>query len=412
MVAVGVVNVACAVGTVALARRRGETALMLAVGAAIPLMLASLPAEAASDVWNPAAPLLPFVALLFVCWSLACGEYRLLPVAAVLASFVVQCHFTFVAPVAGALAVGLFGLVRSRSDIGRGWLVAALAVALVCWSAPLVEQAVHRPGNFVVLVRAAGADEATLGAAAGARGVARAIGVPPWWLRSERDALGRVYDLSTVPGPLAIATGALMLAALALLAAAWWRRERWDLAAASLMGLTLCAALALTVASAPRAAFQTSGYALWWASPAGMWVWLVVGFGAVSLMAPRRAVARVRSAPATAAGVAVVALSGGLVALLADRSPEPHDQVRLVTEGLTERTPLGGVVGVAGHVVAGDAAARARLPGRRDIRPAPSRSRGVRPAVRQGAGLEISRPQASRETARMYVDRPPPPGPR
>lgn len=88
----GLVNLACVLGVVALAHRRGGRPLMFAVALALPLMLASLPAESLSDIWNASAPLLPFTVLIFLAWSLGCGEYRLLPLTVVVASFTAQGH--------------------------------------------------------------------------------------------------------------------------------------------------------------------------------------------------------------------------------------------------------------------------------------------------------------------------------
>ena len=78
-VTMGVVNTLAIIGCVALARRRGGLILMFATAIGIALMAQSLPTEAMHDMWNPAAGLFPFLLLVFLCWSLACGEYRLLP---------------------------------------------------------------------------------------------------------------------------------------------------------------------------------------------------------------------------------------------------------------------------------------------------------------------------------------------
>ena len=80
---------------VALARRRGGSLLMFATALAVVVMCRSLPTEVLSTPFNPGAALLPFTLLIFLCWSLACGEYRLLPITVVVASFVVQCHLTY-----------------------------------------------------------------------------------------------------------------------------------------------------------------------------------------------------------------------------------------------------------------------------------------------------------------------------
>ena len=119
-VTAAVVNMASVLGTIALARRRGGAGLMLAFAVAIPLMLASLPAEVYSDIWNPSAPILPFMLLLMLAWSVACGEYRLLPITVAVASFVPQCHLAFLVPTLAAFAVAAGGLAVSLRGTPRG----------------------------------------------------------------------------------------------------------------------------------------------------------------------------------------------------------------------------------------------------------------------------------------------------
>ena len=63
-------------------------------------MLASLPAAAYSDVWNPSVPLLSLLLLIFLAWSLGCGEHRLLPVTVLVASFVAATHLSYLPPAA------------------------------------------------------------------------------------------------------------------------------------------------------------------------------------------------------------------------------------------------------------------------------------------------------------------------
>ncbi len=113
-----VLNTLAIVLCVALARRRGGWVLMFAAAFGISLMCQSLPGEALHDIWNPAAALFPFLALLFVGWSLACGDYRLLPLAALLSSFVLQTHLMYLAPTLVVLGVGLGGLTL-RLMLGR-----------------------------------------------------------------------------------------------------------------------------------------------------------------------------------------------------------------------------------------------------------------------------------------------------
>ncbi len=337
-ITVSAVNVAAVIGIVALARRWGGIGLMIVVACGTALMLASLPAEAYSDIWNPSAPLMPFILLVFLCWSLACGEHRLLPLTVLVASYSAQGHLSYLTPVAVVLAVGLGGLVLARrlapnSGSARNWVLAAAAVGLVCWSGPLIDQAINRPGNMVLVVRAATTDQDTVGWATGGRAVVRTVGVPPWWLREPRLPLERVVDLTSRPAAGTIASAAVILVALAVLALLGLRRRRADVVAANVLGLALCAALALVTSATPQDSFATLGYGLWWASGAGLWVWTVAGWSALTLYRPALRLERRRSALAVA-GVALAALVGAIVAGGAELPEEPYGTVATVGERL------------------------------------------------------------------------------
>jgi hypothetical protein len=351
-VTAGLVNVACVIGSVGLAHRRGGPPLMFATAIAVPVMLASLPAENYADVWNPAVAVLPFTLLLFLAWSLACGEYRLLPLTVLVASFVVQCHLIYLVPALGAAAVGLAGLIvlrpRPRGSGVRGWAVATVVVGLVCWSGPLIDQAVNRPGNLVQLARAAQSDDPTLGPGIGARAVVRATGIPPWWLRPPRGPLERIADLDNSPGPLAIASSILVLAGLVAVALAGWRQRRRDLLAAGTLGLVTCAAIAVATASVPSASYASTGYALWWASAAGMWVWLALGWSAAVLRRRPRVAREPRPALALATGLCATAAVAVAVAAAADPPEEPFQQLRTVISRLDAELPAGARVRVEG----------------------------------------------------------------
>ena len=83
-----------------------------------------------------------------------------------------QCHLVFVLPSLAVLGVGVAGLIASRRrtrDVPAGaeagslrrWSIAGLVVAALCWSAPVVDQALDWAGsdrgygNFEALVEAA-----------------------------------------------------------------------------------------------------------------------------------------------------------------------------------------------------------------------------------------------------------------
>jgi hypothetical protein len=133
------VNAASAAGVLLLARRRGGDGLMLATAAALVLTFGSLRTDVIRDVWNPSAAVVPFTLLIYLCWSLACGELKLLPLAVLVASFTMHCHVAYVTPSSLLLATGLVGLVLARRSgggeprSGRRWWIAAGLVALLCW---------------------------------------------------------------------------------------------------------------------------------------------------------------------------------------------------------------------------------------------------------------------------------------
>src|SRR5205814_5618206 len=92
-------------------------------------------------------------------------------------------------------------------------------------------------------------------------------------------------------------TAALVLVGLALAAAGGILQRRTNVAAPAMTGLALCGALTLVAADTPTRPIlmKSIGYTLWWGSPAGMFAWLVLGWSALTLTAPRLpALARLR----------------------------------------------------------------------------------------------------------------------
>jgi hypothetical protein len=323
-VTMGIVNVVAIVATVALARRRGGRPLMFATAIAIPLMCMSLPAEAFHDIWNPSAALLPFLLLIFLCWSVACGDAFLLPAAVLVASFVVQAHLGYLAASAGMLAVALVGLAfggRRRVP----WALTALLVGLLCWQPAIINEVTGHPGNLTLVARTATASKPTLGVHLGENAVARAIGVRPWWLIDPATRWDRKYDVVAPQSRLRVITAIALLAALGAVVVVGVLRRRRDLVTAGAIGLILCAALASVAAQTPTTPVlaATVAYSLWWGSQLGMWVWLIVGWSAF-LLVRARAPAPARWMPAAAAltGLAAVAVVGTTEA--AAEKPDQH----------------------------------------------------------------------------------------
>lgn len=418
---IGLVNVAATIGVVVLARRRGGLAFMFATAIALALMCRSLAPEVLHDVWNPSAGLLPFTLLIFLCWSVACGEYRLLPLTALVASFVVQCQLTYLLPSVGMLAIAIVGLVASRTSrraerqrpggtaharapggaadpgtpggaadpqapdaapdahtpdgarrgLVRWWALAAVVLAIACWTPPIVDQLREPTGNLTAVIRTAKASDHKLGASVGWHAVERAIGVPPWWLTDPSSPWERKNEVRSAAGTLATVSALLALCALLAVAAVGLLRRRVAESAGALIALTLCFGLAAIAYATPttRLLGGTLAYTLWWGSPAGMFVWLLLGWSLVRALAqPMRAwgqrVTRQwalsfrRSAGfASAIGVGAVAIGVCAVAIVAAavsiaERPDFH---------LPEYRPLGGVYAALDRAI--PAGRTVRLPG-------------------------------------------------
>ena len=399
---IGLVNVAATIGVVVLARRRGGLVFMFATAIALALMCRSLAPEVLHDVWNPSAGLLPFTLLIFLCWSVACGEYRLLPITALVASFVVQCQLTYLLPSVGMLAIAIAGLLASRhwrggephaaggtresqaadggahrdapgdaadpqtpggARRGRGrvrwWALAAVLLAIACWTPPIVDQVTEPTGNLTAVIRTARASEHKLGASVAWHAVVRAIGVPPWWLTDPSSPWERKNEVRVGSDTLATVSALLALCALLAVAALGLVRRRVADTAGALIALTLCFGLVAIAYSTPttRLLGGTLAYTLWWGSPAGMFVWLMLGWSL------GRALGRLLRGPgervtpppraawlAPAVGVAAVAIVAASVSI-AER-PDYH---------LPEYRPLGGVYAALDRAI--PAGRAVRLPG-------------------------------------------------
>jgi len=331
---VGLVNVVSVIGVVAIAERRGGRVFMFVAAVAVALTSGSLPPEALHDMWEPYLTVLPFTLLIFLCWSLACGEYRLLPLMVLVASFVVQCHVAYLPATAGLAAVAAAGLALSRRGAQarplRRTLVVSAIVGLACWIAPLVDQAIHRPGNFVNLCWYALHRGATVGGDAAWRAVVRVVGIPPWWLRSQLGPPGHFADLLTQPAALATASSVAILLALVVVVASTVRTRDSELAYAAAIALVLCGSIALVTAGTPQrdGLVLTLSYTIDWGSAVGMWTWLTLVLAVQRRLPATRLAGQLRVPPtgrplgfAIGAGLASVAAAGAIVA--ASIRPDP-----------------------------------------------------------------------------------------
>jgi hypothetical protein len=273
------INLLSVAGIIAIIHRRAGRAAAWWAAIVLLLDLRLLGATDLQNVWNPTVSILPFALFLVTAWSVLCDDLWLLPVAAGLGSFVVQCHVGFLLPVAAVgLVLAARTVIRLRHD--RSWsrpLIVTLAVIAILWAPPVIDELTGHPGNLTAILRYARAPRPTWGWQEAANTVVTQIGRLPAWIVGRKPifALYASPKLPLWPGLLGV--GALV--AIAVVAA---RRRQTE---------ALWLLLVVVIAGFAAAAFVKRidgpdwSYLGDWISSIGVVLWIAVG---VCLLAPRR----------------------------------------------------------------------------------------------------------------------------
>lgn len=305
------------------------------------------------EVWNPWAGLAPFAALVFVSWLIALGNRRWLPVAVVLASFLVQAHLTYLPPSLVLLAIALVagwwpGVPETEEDdrsadpAGRMRpLVAALLAGLVCWSLPLYQQFTNDPGNLTLVREAASAENEAFGSSVAVNVWWRAVGVPPAFARAASTQVAELDQLR-VDATAAdwVGTVVVFLLLLALGVVAWRRRTREVVVGVGLaLGLGI-AALAVA-ARLPLDRLIVAPYSLRWVVTAGLVPWLVAGLAVLRFGLLRRWAPTDRLRSGAAIGCVVLVGLGTVLVSRTDDAAWMSDPARIAGEDLVAATSPG-----------------------------------------------------------------------
>jgi hypothetical protein len=302
-VGIALVNGAAVVGVWVVARRLfGPTGAIGAMAATLALE-AAMGSQALLESRQQIALLLPFWCLLWLAVALWDGRVWALPATVLVASLVVQTHFTFVYQVLIVSALAAVAMVRSRrrrgalpsgeigTELALGWTA---IVALVCWVQPLWDQ-FFGLGNLGKVLGAGGADDAgSTGAASlrpglggGVELVSRTSLRPPFWLPG---SLGSALGDQPVTGKVSGTVGAWLTVgawALALVVVLAWARRHDRRPLRALVGVALAALVASVVAASliPPAAFTVlppQNYYWMWPVSLLLSVALVAGVAAVA----------------------------------------------------------------------------------------------------------------------------------
>ena len=155
MVSVDVLHVAAIAGTVALARRIGGLSIALFVAVVLTACTVALAPTFFLEPWNVWVPVFAFALFLVLVWGLTCEHIALLPLAVAVGSHCVQTHISYTVLVVGLLGAvcGWLAWVWSRTDRLDGhhplrWTLISVAVLVIVWLPPLIEQFQAGTGNL------------------------------------------------------------------------------------------------------------------------------------------------------------------------------------------------------------------------------------------------------------------------
>lgn len=343
--AVGAINIAAALGTVAVGARVGGWRVerwMLVLVAALTWSMGS---QLLIDIWQPHALLLPFACLLVLTTGVVSGDLRLAPWWAGVASLIVQTHLAYVY-VVGALGVlALVAvIVRARTDATEAQrpvttLVAralrtppalmTAGVLVLAWLQPLIEQFTGPgEGNLQRLATNVGGGDLTVGAGPAVKIVAAVTALPPWWTRFGYEdsvpstpltqmADGPALFIEGLPGAaIAVVSLASVFAALIVLACLLRRPEQRAARSAALVAVVALtvAVVGLTIQTVTLTGL--GNHQVRWIFGLALFVHVAIAWGVTELVRDRRPTVR-------SLDVALVALVSVLV--LANLPFHAHD---------------------------------------------------------------------------------------
>jgi hypothetical protein len=160
-VGVVVLNTTAIALTLWVAVRRGGAALALGFAAVIAVLVHLYGTQVLTEPWNPYLPVMWWPLTLVALWAVLCDDLAMLPVAVFAASFCMQTHISYLGLVGGFAALGLVVLAvrgyRLRGDrpaLRRlvRWSGLALALGVVLWLPPLIDQVTGDPGNASIVI--------------------------------------------------------------------------------------------------------------------------------------------------------------------------------------------------------------------------------------------------------------------
>jgi hypothetical protein len=344
-----ILNAATICAIAAVAWRRGRWPLLLGVMAMTAVLVHAIGPDLLVDLWNPYAPLLPFVLTILLVWDAALGRRRAVVEAAVPACFAMQCHLAFVSLVA-LLAVFVWAWSRwwprllpadeaaaaelPRPPWGHWWraALAALGITAVLSVGPLLD-AVFDMHNPARIARSFGSGAARLGPLEGLDLLGRFVRPDGAWMGGPEPISTELSVIGSGPLPVVLVV-ALLGACLHL------GRRRGLVDVVALTSLTITLVLG-SIPAASQFVLPVERYLTQWLKIVGALTWFAVGWTAWRLAEPAlRAVPRRRAAAAAMAVAALVGLSAWSWPEATRAEPQFPDEGRIVAELGVQLAPL------------------------------------------------------------------------
>jgi hypothetical protein len=352
--AVLAMNCAAALGLVLAAwRLRGVVFAAIAAALLAAYEMVGVPFPLSGE-WNPMVPILPLALLSLLCTRLATGSLAAMPVAAFVASAVLQTHVGFT-PVAVFLFATGSALYVARAIVNRPaplllwrrrcWAVGASALLLgMVWVLPIYQNVTGNPGNLTELwrfFREPHLPEHTWGEAIDT--VERQLAVMPaafvglvdGHLPSVGAALARVLAIGQV---------------VALLAALAFSIHRRDYTCVIFAVIVLGEIMvALSAVRAIRG--EINDYLVTWISVLGLLSFIAIGATAISITPKRVTAPQARNAAlATSALLVLLAVrAGGDKAMFRDRDTDLEQLAAAVTQYLRRAAVARPIVTIVSH---------------------------------------------------------------
>jgi hypothetical protein len=284
-VGVLLLNAIAIVAVLAVAWRRGRTALLLWTAALLALLIHGLGGHDLASPWEPDVVVLPMVALTALAWDTAEGSWWSLVAALVAATFVAQASFSLVLPAAAILVVAIVFAVLGRRHrdrpLARVPLAVAALIGIVLWIPPVIDQVTQATGNLGRSLNFAQHGSHPIGWADGYRLVALQW---DWWA----PWLGRAVPLHTLSSEIDVGAApavpwALLAAVVATIVVA--RRRLADCVRLGIIVLVAAACAIVTFSHLTGPVFS------WLSDPArplGMLCWWTAGWSAWRAWSTRR----------------------------------------------------------------------------------------------------------------------------